>query len=115
MITLTLPTRLLIFWLWSCCPSRTTLHEQDNDLGNLLNNNAEQEQGWLQWEHVVQNNWLPDLNQDENEVMMQLNAEILENVPQQAPHAQIEEQVEFIPIGMSEPESSSYQSSCSWI
>jgi hypothetical protein len=44
--------------------------------------------------------------------MMELNAEIHENAPQQEPQAQVEEQVEFIPIGMPEPYSSSPQSSC---
>jgi hypothetical protein len=60
----------------------------------------------------VQNKCLPDLNQDDNENMMELNAEIHENAPQQEPQAQVEEQVEFIPIGMPEPYSSSPQSSC---
>jgi dsDNA-binding SOS-regulon protein len=48
----------------------------------------------------VQNNCLLDLNQDDNEDMMDLNAEIHENALQQAPQVQDEEQVEFIAIGM---------------
>jgi hypothetical protein len=39
--------------------------------------------------------------------MMDLNVRIQENAPQQAPQAEDEEPLEFIPIGMTEPDSSS--------
>jgi hypothetical protein len=47
MITLILPSHLLIFFGFGyVATAGPHFHEQDNDLGNLLNSNAEQEHGW---------------------------------------------------------------------